>query len=309
MKKAILYVFSGTGNTRIAGHMIAKALRECGYQSSVFEVTLPYSNVPDPNDFDLVGLGYPIHAFNSPQIFRNFVRQLPPLRRPAPVFFFKTSGEPFALNNASSYLLYKEVRKKNFLPVQEVHLLMPYNIVFRYDDSLAKQMYLYTQAMSQALANRLAAGEQQKLHYTLRHRALSAALRIQWLGAKWNGRVYHIKKKRCNQCRRCLRECPSGNIYLKDGEIKFDHACAMCMRCVMYCPQDAITPGMLALWKVNGKYDFDALVADESLPCDFVCDQTTGYFASFNKYYNRVDADLAAQGIPSPRAAAAKAKE
>ena len=45
---------------------------------TVFRFHSPNENVPSPSDFDMVGIGYPIHAFNVPKAFYKFIRKLPP---------------------------------------------------------------------------------------------------------------------------------------------------------------------------------------------------------------------------------------
>jgi flavodoxin len=62
--KTLLYVFSGTGNTLKVGKEIASYLKT----AEVFLIGSS-SPVPDPQAYDLVGFGYPIHAFRAPEIF------------------------------------------------------------------------------------------------------------------------------------------------------------------------------------------------------------------------------------------------
>jgi len=158
MANAIIYTFSGTGNTLIAAEMIKKQFETEGIKTDIYRVKNPFGEAPDPDGYDYAGFGYPIYAFNCPEIFFRFVKSLPsaPGRK---AFIFKTAGEPSHFNDASSYKLLAELKKKGFVTALEQHLLMPYNIVFRYKDSLAKQMYLYTGALCALLVKRLLAGK------------------------------------------------------------------------------------------------------------------------------------------------------
>ena len=295
MPTAIIYVFSGTFNTLKAARMISQALQEGGVKTTVCEVKKPLDAIPMPDAYDYVGFGYPVHAYNAPQIFVEFIRRLPALNRCA--FIFKTSGEPFRMNNASSCMVHKLLCKKGFDVRLETHMLMPYNIMFRYPDALAKQMYLHTQAQSQLLARRLLSGEHDDIRYHLGHWIMSFLMRIEWPGAKLNGVFYSVDKKKCTKCRRCVSMCPTNNIQLKNGKIKFSWQCAMCMRCAMFCPHDAINPGLVWFMKVYGGYEFKRLIDNPAIPADYVREDTKGYFRLFREYYRKTDACLAQYGI------------
>ncbi len=296
MPTAIIYVFSGTYNTLKAARMVSCALQEGGVKTTVCEVKKPLGALPKPDAYDYIGFGYPVHAYNAPQIFVEFIRGLPALKRP--VFLFKTSGEPFRMNNASSCMIHRLLQRKGYDLRLEAHMLMPYNIMFRYPDALAKQMYLHTQAQSKLLATRLLGGERDRIRFHLGHWVISFLMRIEWPGAKLNGLMYSADKKKCTLCRRCVSMCPVNNIRLENGKIKFAGQCAMCMRCAMFCPRDAINPGLVRFWKVHGGYEFKRLLDDPAIPSDYVRDDTKGYFRLFRKYYCKADAELTRYGIP-----------
>lgn len=42
-------------------------------------------------------------------------------------------------------------------------------------------------------------------------------------------------------CGLCSRECPMGNIEIKDNKAVSGNRCTMCYRCISLCPQKAIT--------------------------------------------------------------------
>lgn len=306
-KRAVLYVFSGTGNTRLAADKIAEGLRESGMQTTVYEVRAPFTDAPDPNGYDVCGFGYPIHAFNAPQFFLRFVRGLPAVQPGKYAFVFKTSGEPFHANSASSYSLMRLLKGKGFAPAMDRHLLMPYNIMFRYNDALAKQMYLHTLRMAAMLADTVAEGRREKLRYYPWTVALMYLLRLQWFGAWINGPLTRANRQKCAACGRCAMECPAGNITMRDGLPQFGWKCTMCMRCTFRCPRDAVRPGFLNAWRVNGPYPFEKLAANDAVPATYVNADTKGYFRLFRRYYRRTERELAAYEASVQQAAEAAA--
>jgi ferredoxin/flavodoxin len=297
MQRAIIYVFSGTKNTLLTANMARDSFERANVHTTIFEIQRPFENVPLPQDFDFVGFAYPVHAFNSPQFFLKFVKTLPNANKKA--FIIKTSGEPFHLNDASSQKLYKMLTSKGYDVALDKHLLMPYNIVFRYQDELAKQMYIYNQKLCELFVADFLDGKHAAFHFKLRHTITSAVFRIQWIGAIINGKIYRINKRKCNSCMLCLKSCPTKNISLRKDKLRFDSACAMCMRCVMFCPVNAINPGILRFWKVNGAYNFERLMKDNSIKGDFINEDTKGYFRLFKKYYRNADAQIYGTGDDS----------
>ncbi len=291
MKKAVIYVFSGTGNTRCAADMVAGALSGYEITATVWEARVPFSTAPDPNDFDMALFGYPVHAFNTPRFFLRFVKTLPCVAN-KPAYIFKTSGEPFRMNNVSSRALVRILRRKGFVPMMEEHLLMPYNIVFRYNDALAKQMYLHTKDMAAVVADRIAAGTARKLRFNPFTVLLSYLFRLQWFGAFVNGPLIHVKKTLCTGCGLCAKMCPAQNGLMRGGYPRFGRRCTMCMGCALLCPKDAVRPGFLTAWRVNGLYPYKKLVEDDSVPAEYINENTRGYFRLFRPYYIRTYSEI-----------------
>ena len=299
MPNAIIYVFSGTYHTLKTAEMIKTHLEAGNVPTTVYEVRQPIDQIPPPAEGDIVGFGYPIHAFNAPQLFLQFVKTLPAVER-SRAFMFKTSGEPFHINDASSCMLRRILQKKGYDVTLETHLLMPYNIMRRYPDGLVKQMTLYSDAQCKLLALRLLNGERDVIRYKLRHRFASVIFRIEWFGAWFNGLFYSVNKQKCTNCQKCVRICPASNISYDGEKFHFANHCTKCMRCAMYCPADAMNIGLLQPWKVNGGYAFAKIVENPDISVDYVNPKTKGYFALFRRFFRNADESLAAYGIAVP---------
>src|SRR5574344_2850343 len=298
MAKALLFYFSGTGTTKRCASLLAQHLSEQGYETETYEMSLPLKPVPDFSSYDLLGFGYPIHAFNVPRTFLNFVRKNIPNGN-KPFFIFKVSGEPYHLNDASSCKLYRLLKRKGYRFVMEKHFLMPYNIIFRYPDAMAKQMALYLDALTQYFALRLSKNEIDKPHYPLPKRLLSVLLRIEWLAPAVNALFVRVDSNKCVNCNRCISHCPNQAVYRdQKGRIRVSKHCSLCMRCVMNCPTDAFHFGWLNNWKVVGSYPFDKLLQNPEVPSHYSLRKKRDYFRHFERYFAEQDALLEAAGIP-----------
>lgn len=59
MKNAIIYVFSGTGNTKKACDIYKNEFEKNGVETTLYTVKKGFENLPDPNNFDYVGFAIP----------------------------------------------------------------------------------------------------------------------------------------------------------------------------------------------------------------------------------------------------------
>lgn len=295
--KAIIYCFSGTGNTLKVVNFIKDNLIRLGIDvdiSSIDYKMYKEKNYPSPNLYDYIGVAYPIYGFNAPYLVNRFVKFLEKANKNQKAFIIKTSGEPFSLNNLSSNIIKHHLRRKGYDVFYEKHYLMPYNIMFRYPDGLVKQMYNYAKAYSFISADKIANNEKSLLKGNLRAIIMGFICKLVWIGGPIIGKTYHINKKKCTKCGLCSRNCPMCNIEMKgkNGYPKFKRHCAICMRCVMKCPFDAINAGIMNAWKVNPEYPFEKIVNNENIPSNFVNDNTKGYFKLFKKYFKKMDEDF-----------------
>lgn len=299
--KVCLYAFSGTGNTRLYEEAIAKKLEEKGHKVDLFLFKSPNKDIPNPNDYDMIGIGYPIHAFNVPLPFTKLIRSFPKASKPIPYFIFKVSGEPFGVNGSSSHQIYGILRKKGYEFLTECHFLLPYNIMFRYPAPLEKEMYLYISPCSELLVKEALESKPHKKHYRVYSTLVSVPLRIEWIAGPVNRLFVHLKKGKCVHCNKCVSSCPTGSIYFNsDGKIKIRHSCSICMKCTLNCPTNAIVFGFLSPWAINGDFGYKKFVGDDSINPDFISRGTKGYFKHFAKYYERLEKDLLRNNIASP---------
>ena len=294
--RILLLYFTGTGNTRLCASFLADGFKARGHDVDLCEAREGF----DVSSYDMLGIGYPIHAFNAPKTFVNTIKSLPKATKE--YFFFKVSGEPFAMNNSSSVTLARILRKKGYRKIGEKHFLMPYNIIFRYKDEIAKQMALYLPPLCDAFAQDILEGKAESIKYGFFSRIATFLFKIEWIAPFINAPLVRFRAKKCIRCNKCLNDCPQQAIYLnKKGKYRIHPTkCAMCMRCTLYCPKDAICFGIMNPWKVNGDFGYGRLLQDESVNPDYINHQTKGYFRRFNKYFDKQKAMLESHGIENP---------
>lgn len=301
--KAVLYVFSGTGNTRLIADLYKKYLTD--YETVIFDIEIQKGSAsfvppPNPSEFDLIGFGYPIHGFNAPEITVNFCRALPDTDKTKrkKAFIFKSSGEGHSLNNYSSGLIIKILEKKGFDILCERHYVMPYNMIFRHSPEMVKSEYIYADALVRLNCRDLQNGFRENVHFNPLKAWFVPVIRIEWIYARLQGPFMKVDMHKCTKCMKCVNNCPLNNISFADEKFKFGTNCSLCVRCSFNCPVCAISIGLLNGWRINGSYRIKQTSADKSLRFPFFGENLKGlYRLLYYKYFRRADRELENAGI------------
>lgn len=256
--KVLLIYFSGTGNTKRIAELYRSAFENSG--AAVDEVELPTDALPNVNEYDLIGLGYPIHGFNAPKLLLQACKMLPKRNKKkdgvSNAFIFKSSGEPVRMSDVSSLKMRKILKKRGYAVTNEYQYVMPYNIIFRHTDHQAYKMWTVAQQLVPADVAEIIRGEVRLPKKMFMGGFLAWILRCEHWGAHIIGKLFKANKD-CVKCGKCEKLCPMHNIRTTEkGKVKFGCKCIICMRCVQACPKAAINMGLLNGWKVNGAYSF-----------------------------------------------------
>ena len=263
MKVLIIY-FSGTGNTLKVAEKYASTFTELGHEAELVSVDGLPKNKALTDEFltklsnaDLVGFGYPVHAFNAPSVMLKLAKFLPKQPNAKRAFIFNTSGEPLKLNNISSFKFARMLKRRRYLVFSEYHYCMPYNIIFRHTDTMAYKMWHTAEQLIPLDVQEIVEGTSHKLQRVSCGGFVAWVMRCEHWGVRLNGKQYKVKKE-CVHCQQCINVCPTHNITVKkNGQLKFGGDCLMCMRCAQLCPKNAIKTGWFNKWKVNGAYTFE----------------------------------------------------
>ena len=260
-----ILTFSGTGNTQFAVDALIQALAVKGInaRSYALEMFFRETHDDDPLAADLVGIAFPVHAFNPPPLVEKLLKKLP-RGQVKKYFIIKTSGSPFADGGSTNGL--KRIMSARFSRlVYEAVIPMPSNFGGRYPDEAMKLMLQMAQRQVEVIADDMIAGKKKVLVANGKTAVLSSLMKLERIGAHFYG--HHLKvDDKCTNCGKCVRNCPTGNIRNAEGRLRFGWRCTFCMRCSFNCPVQAIYHMVLKrTLMTNPPYDLHKILNDEGV--------------------------------------------
>lgn len=285
--KILLIYYTGTYNTRFVTEKLKDRMKKNGHHVDCVEIncdTLPV----DTNAYDLIGFGYPIYGFNSPLPFNRYLKKLN-FSVGQKYFIYKNSGETFALNNSSSRIILRRMKRCKAVFVGEYHFVMPYNIHFSFEREFVREILEKNEKLIEILIYELENGLISKIPSNLIYNLTSSIISIQKVGGNVNSFFYRVETDKCINCNICVMHCPEKNIKVNDGKIKFGHHCDMCMRCSFFCPTNAIKIGFLESWKVNGDYNLKKIALEPLPAAPYITSESKGFYKCFIKHFADID--------------------
>jgi flavodoxin/ferredoxin len=291
MTKSIgLYTFSGTGNTQVVAELLAKAFEQHGAHVDVVRIehVLQGEARFDPDAYDLIGIGHPIHGFDAPRIVYDFIDALPKVEGKR-TFIFKSAGDFISVNNGASKTAIKRLRRKGYDVFYDRIVCMPTNWAVKYADTFSKQLCYTAIAKAEHMAGEILAGRPRELKINPLLRWIVRLIsRGEDRGARQFGKGLCVTDA-CTDCDTCIDNCPTTNIRHENGRITFGNACVFCMRCIYACPQQAIVPRFGKFCVLKDGYDIRAIIANADLEGNFVTEETRGFYRHFWRYIRNVD--------------------
>jgi ferredoxin len=237
MKRVCIFLFSGTGMTKYVVDKIRRELEKLQAQVDIYPIEKTKLHNISLSNYDMVGIAYPVHAFNAPKKVIGFARQLPK-ELASNVFLISTAGENHPVNYSSSRLLIKLLHKKGYQVFYNKQLYMPSNFAVKYNEHEAGQLIAAVNAEIPQIANDIANSVCYRLEGGFLAKLMAFIGRAEWFGAAFIGKLFYADKK-CSHCGICVSSCPNHNI-ISGKHIRFKWHCGLCMRCLYICPKRAI---------------------------------------------------------------------
>jgi len=260
LKLAVLFYFSGTGNTWWVTKEIANRLLDKGFDCQYYSIEL--DELKDPNnvlkivkDCGLIGIGYPIYGSEIPDPMRRFLEMMPiipqnPTFCSKDLFIYCTQ---MIFSGDGSYFIRKLIEPKGYHFHYSAHFKMPNNITVPKSPFPA----IKTPTQVEKILKNTSKKIDKIVHILDRNQHHLEGKNPIARFSGWSQRVfYHLSKEsykrklgidyaRCTGCGLCAKQCPTGNIEMSQNGPKFKDLCAICLRCYNNCPEAAIKFGKI----------------------------------------------------------------
>lgn len=256
MKSVVVYYFSGTGNTEIVASMIKEEFLKYEYHIDLIKIedVLKNNLKIDFEKYDLIGIGAQVIGYGVPNIVYDFIRRLPK-EYGKKVFIFRTAGGVVPKNYNSSKPMMRRLKKKGYNVFHERIFSIASNWVMQFSDNSVKQLYEATRKKVSIMCKEVMHGEKRIFKTSI---GLKMIMEFTAFVSRW---IFYLAGKdiavgkSCTNCGLCIKNCPSRNIYEKNGKIKFKLSCNCCMRCIYACSQKAMNFKKLKFFTLAGGYN------------------------------------------------------
>jgi ferredoxin len=251
--KGIIYFYSAAGNTRLAGSVIARAVKAIDLEL----VDARSDARPDPAASELTGFATFCDFLGLPRFFLDFISSLPP-QPGRPAFVFNTFG---GMNGGTLQHLARHVRAQGYRVLAGHALHAPES----YPPQIAAGRAFATSPSARELnrfrefLNRLA-GLARELAAGCRPRTAFSSVTLWPVLARTTARRQMGEKQvdafLCTRCGKCAKACAYRAIELKPVPVFDSTRCYGCWACYNRCPVRAIyTPRLrgIALYPKPGE--------------------------------------------------------
>ena len=240
MKKLAAYYFSGTGNTEYVVKKLCSELKS-KYEVKVYDIC----KVDRVEESDTYILAYPIYGSCPPIPMRRFLHGNADKFRGKEMIIVATQ---YLFSGDGAATIGRTAEKLGAKVTHAEHIRMPNNIsdvkgVPVKNGKALDDIIKAADAKIARLANDILSGNGYRRGFGVFSHALGYfSQRVFFRMNEESKRdALTIRNERCSACGLCAKNCPVGNLDIRDGRVTPKGECVLCYRCVNLCPNCAIS--------------------------------------------------------------------
>lgn len=221
-----IFYFSSTGNSLYIAEQIKAELGG--------EIRFIPKFTGDVNSYDKIIIVSPIHSFGLPTLVYDFITTMESTK---PLYIVLNCG---GMKANASYFAYQLCKEKG-LHIRSVQVVMMpeiYTLTFS-QPKWAEKMVL--RKAPKRIQSVIAAIRDDKEMISPKPKKDKWTPKYLENRKKWHLLATHFSTTTdCNDCKKCVRICPTANIKHENGRIVFGENCVACLSCYHRCPEKAI---------------------------------------------------------------------
>jgi ferredoxin len=237
MLGAIVY-FSGTGNTEFAAKLFKNKFAEKGIECSLIDISKKRNL---NNNYDFYIFGAPIYADTFPDYFKDWVKNKVNDGQGKKCIVFSTQAEN---DSSGPGELTQILEEKGFVILIQDFIVMPNNYYMAgfnkaNEDKVTRLKELAIEEIN-LLVEKFLQGEKyiKRISEVTQIKGELLDKKFYKPEKSWAQSSLSIDYDLCVKCGKCAKNCPTGNISMKE-EITFKDKCISCQKCVHRCPVNA----------------------------------------------------------------------
>lgn len=254
INKMLIYYFSGTGNAKMVSQWIAEYLIQEDTWCELINISeINRKDIPIPDKNTAIAFISPVHGFNYPPIMMHFIMRFPRstnkvhllnTRAGMRIGRFITPGlSGISLLLSALFLIIKGYSIRSLFPVD-----MPSNWISVHPGLTNKATHFIVEKNKDRIVNYCKNILRNKAQYRgLKELIQDLAIGPVSLLYYFVGRFFFAKSfiasSNCNNCNKCIKQCPVKAIRTIDNRPFWTFSCESCMQCMSSCPKKAIEAG------------------------------------------------------------------
>lgn len=237
----MIFYFSGTGNSYYIASVLAKHTSE--RMISVSEAWKEQQWEYSLQEGERIGFVFPVYSWAPPKLFLDVISNLVIRGTVTYCYMVCTCGDDIGCTLS---IMQKTLERKGWVLNCGFSVIMPNTYVCLPGFDVDSQLVIQTKmaALPERLEQVVVCVQEKKSNCWDVHPGSFPWIKSHLIHPLFNRFLltdrYFRSSDSCNGCTKCSRECPVGNILMKDRRPQWQGHCVGCLRCYHTCPQHAI---------------------------------------------------------------------
>ena len=264
MPNAIIYTFTGTGNSLWLANRSAEELKSRDFSVSISRLDAGNIKVVNGhNEAEVIGIVSPVYGFGLPQIVAKFLKNLPEGRGQKTFVFIATGntevleikGWPLPFPPTEGVCIWQcgfNLEKKGYEFLVADAFEMSTNWVMFFNppnEAYRTELELKNSSRIKDLVGALLseAKDIKKIHILPAAFFGTIYFCFVLFARRWLGKCFTVSRE-CNACGICAKTCPGKTILMRNEKPYWKFNCQQCFRCINTCPKKAIQCSSVNFW-------------------------------------------------------------